>query len=451
MLLRESARLLPSPWSRREWLQKTGRLLLLSPVFALMPGCGGGGGSSSSSSSGGSGTYTGTDDQLLDGLQSAAYDYFWNQANSATGFVKDRAHVGGNDTYTVSSIAATGFGLTALCIGASRGYGAMAAIQARVLLTLQSLLAIAPSEQGYFYHFIDWSTGARADTSEVSSIDTAILMCGVLTARQYFSSNASIVAAATQLYEQVNWPWMLNGGTTLSMGWTPESGFLSARWDHYCELMMLYLLGIGSPTYPLDAATWQAWARPTYTYQGTTYISAGDPLFTHQYSHAWFDFRNKQDAYANYFQNSVYATTAHRLFCISLNAEYSDYASNLWGITSSDSVNGYVAWGGPPALGAIDGSIVPCAAAGSLPFLPTDCLAVLRNLRGAYPSAWGIYGFADAFNPLKSWYDVDVLGIDLGIGMLMAENYRTGLVWQTFMANAEATAAMQRAGFSATT
>ena len=441
----------PPRLTRRTWLQNTGRLLLLSPALALMPACGGGGGSSNSGGSGGSGGYTGTDDQLMDDLEQAAYRYFWNQANSATGFVKDRAHVGGNDTYTVSSIAATGFGLTALCIGASRGYGDSTAIQSRVLLTLQSLQTLAQGQQGFFYHFLDWSTGARAFTSEVSSIDTAILMCGVLTARQYFSSNAAIVVAATQLYENVNWPWMLNGGSTLSMGWTPESGFLTSRWDHYCELMMIYLLGIGSPTYPLDPATWQAWTRPSYTYQGITYISAGDPLFTHQYSHAWFDFRNKHDAYANYFQNSVNATTAHRLFCLSLSGQYSDYSSNLWGITSSDSANGYVAWGGPPSLGPIDGTVVPCAAAGSLPFLPTECLAVLRNMRGAYPNAWGTYGFTDAFNPLKNWYNPDVLGIDLGIGMLMAENYRSGLVWQAFMANPEAALAMQRAGFTTAT
>jgi hypothetical protein len=182
----------------------------------------------------------------------------------------------------------------------------------------------------------------------LSSIDSAILMCGILTARQHFSANSAIVDAATKLYQAVNWPWMLNGGSTLSMGWTPESGFITARWSHYCELMMLYLLGMGSPTYPLPPATWSAWTRPSYTYQGITYISAGDPLFTHQYSHAWFDFRNKHDAYADYYQNSVYATQAHKLFCLSLQSQFSDYSQNLWGITASDSAGGYVAWGGPP-------------------------------------------------------------------------------------------------------
>lgn len=435
--------------TRRTWIKNASGLLLMAPAFGLLSSCGGGGGSSSGGGGTGGSGYTGSDDQLLEDMEKAAFNFFWSQANSTTGFIKDRAHVAGNDSYTVTSIASTGFGLTALCIGASRGYGTSAAIQARVLLTLQSLQTLAQGSNGFFYHFQDWSTGQRSGTSEVSSIDTAILMCGILTARQYFSANAAIVSAATQLYEAVNWPWMLNGGTTLSMGWTPESGFLSARWDHYCELMMIYLLGIGSPTYPLSPATWAAWTRPSYTYQGVTYISAGDPLFTHQYSHAWFDFRAKQDAYANYFQNSVNATTAHKLFCLSLASKYSDYSANLWGITSSDSINGYVAWGGPPAMGPIDGTIVPCAAAGSLPFLPTDCLAVLRNIRGYYSSAWGSFGFTDAFNPLKSYYNADVIGLDLGISMLMAENYRTGFVWNNFMANPEMANAMTLAGFKA--
>jgi hypothetical protein len=349
----------------------------------------------------------------------------------------------------MASIASTGFALTALCIADQRGYADSASLQQRALMTLQSLLNTVAGNQGFLYHFIDWSTGQRWGTSEVSSIDTSLLLCGVLTARQHFSANAQIVSLATQIYNRVNWPWMLNGGTTLSMGWLPESGFLSARWNHYCELMMIYLLGMGSPTYPLSPDTWAAWSRPTYTYQGITYISAGDPLFTHQYSHAWFDFRNKHDAFADYFQNSVKATQAHKLFCLSLQSEFSDYGNALWGITASDSANGYVAWGGPPALGPIDGTVVPCAAGGSIPFDYTDCMAVLRNMRTNYTQGWGQYGFTDAFNPLKNWWNPDVIGIDQGITMLMAENQRSGFVWSTFMANPEAQSAMQLAGFSA--
>ena len=184
------------------------------------------------------------------------------------------------------------------------------------------------------------------------------------------------------------------------MGWKPESGFLRARWDSYCELMMIYLLGLGSPTHPLPPETWDAWKRPPFDYYHLHYIGSFAPIFVHQYSHAWFDFRGKQDRYADYFANSITATQAHRLFCLGLSHRFPDYAEDLWGISSSDSVKGYVAWGGPPAMGPIDGSVVPCAAAGSLPFLPDESLRVLRNIRQNYAKrGWKRYGFVDAFNP----------------------------------------------------
>jgi hypothetical protein len=349
----------------------------------------------------------------------------------------------------VSSIAATGFGLGALCIGHSRNYRSQSEIRDRVAATLQFLLNNAPSEQGFFYHYFDMSTGARAFTSEVSSIDTAIALCGVLTARTYFN-DAAITSLATQIYERVNWPWMLNGGTTFSMGWKPESGFISTRWDTYSELMMLYLLAIASPTFPVSADTWSAFTRPVLTFQGIEYITTTAPLFIHQYSHAWFDFRNKRDAFANYFDNSVAATNAHKLFCLALNSQFKDYTDSLWGITSSDSVGGYVAWGGPPSMGPIDGSVVPAAAAGSIVFAPADCLRVLHTIREQNANlAWKRYGFVDAFNPLTNWANPDVIGIDVGISMLMIENYRSGLVWNTFMKNAEATNALAKVGFHA--
>jgi len=361
--------------------------------------------------------YPGTDDQLLEEIEKAGFLFFWEQADPMSGQVKDRALAAGNDTKTVSSIAATGFGLTALCIGAQRGYQASAEIAARVRATLSFLLnQLQPQGQnGFFFHFVDMTTGARAFTSEVSSIDTAILLCGVLTCGEYFSQDSQIPNLAAQIYGNVNFAWMLNGGTTLSMGWTPENGFLSNRWDTYSELMMLYLLAIASPTNPIPPSSWAAWSRPAFTYQGMTYISSGAPLFIHQYSHAWFDFRNKKDAFTDYFQNSITATVAHRLFCLSLAPQFSDYSNDLWGITSSDSANRYVAWGGPPAVGPIDGSIVPCATAGSLPFVPTQTIHVLRWIRGHYPQAWQRYGYVDAFNPLTGWYDADVIGIDVGI------------------------------------
>jgi len=430
------------PIHRRELLRWGAQAAAIAP-FASLLGCG----QKPKFQPPAGAPYQGTDEQLLDEIQRGSFQFFWNETNPATGQVKDRALLNGKDTRTMSSIAATGFGLSALCIGDSRGYAKTADITERVRKTLQFLYHQMPDVHGFYYHFVDMNTGQRWATCELSSIDTSLLLCGVLTARQYFQ-DAEIQDLATKIYERVDWPWMLNDGPTFSMGWNPESGFLKARWEHFCELMMIYLLGIGSPTHPVPAETWNAWTRPTITYQGLTYISGNDPIFTHQYSQAWYDFRNKRDAYANYFDNSVTATKAHKVFCLSLASQYPDYSDNLWGISASDYMKGYTAWGGPPPQGPIDGSIVPCATGGSLPFLFDDCIRVLRNIRGPYaPKAWGLYSYVDAFNPLTDWYDADVLGIDLGITMVMAENHRSGLIWNTFMKNSEAQAAMAKAGF----
>jgi hypothetical protein len=390
--------------------------------------------------------YEGSDEHLLEEIQRATFDFFWNEASQNTGQVNDRTLANGNDSKKMSSIAATGFGLTSLCIGDQREYGKHAEILERARKTLRFIANDLHNEHGFFFHFINMDTGQRWEKCELSSIDSSLLYCGVLTARQYFADQ-EIKDLATKIYERVDWPWMLNGGKTFSMGWHPESGFLNARWEHYCELMMIYLLAIGSPTHPVSPDTWNAWTRPTIKYQGIEYISGNDPLFTHQYSQAWFDFRNKRDAYADYFENSIKATRAHKFFCLSLRDKFPDYSEDLWGISASDYVNGYTAWGGPPPQGPIDGSVVPCAAGGSLAFVFDDCIRVLRNIRGRYRNkAWAKYSFVDAFNPLPGWYDADVLGLDLGITMLMAENHRTGFVWNTFMKNPEATTAMKKAG-----
>jgi hypothetical protein len=390
--------------------------------------------------------YAGTNDQLLDEIQKASFHFFWKEASPVTGQIKDRALANGQDRRQLSSIAATGFGLTALCIADQRGYARPALIKRRVRRTLRFILHRLPHVHGFFYHFVHMETGQRLRKCELSSIDTTILLCGVLTARQHFADR-EIKDLATKIYERVDWPWMLNRGKTFSMGWLPESGFLNARRERYCELMMIYLLAIGSPSHPVSPEAWHAFSRPKINYMGLEYISGNDPLFTHQYSHAWFDFRHQQDDYANYFNNSVIATKAHKLFCLSLKGGLPDYSDDLWGITASDSVNGYTAWGGPPSHGLIDGSIVPCATGGSLPFLFDDCIRVQRTIRSRYPEARTPYSFVDAFNPIARWYNLDVIGIDLGITMLMAENHRTGFVWQTFMKNPEVTSAMQKAGF----
>ncbi len=434
-------------YDRREIVRLCG-LGLLSASFSPLASCGTDSQKSFVEPKGA--PFQGTDDQLLDEIQRTTFDFFWNEASSRTGQIKDRALANGNDSRAMSSIAATGFGLTSLCIGDRRGFGKSADTLKRVRNTLRFLANDLPNEHGFFYHFVHMESGKRWEKCELSSIDTSLLLCGVLTARQYFADQ-EIKDLATKIYERVDWPWMLNGGTTLSMGWHPESGFLNARWEHYCELMMIYLLGIGSPTHPLSADTWKAWTRPVIKYQGIEYISGNDPIFTHQYSQAWFDFRKKRDAYTDYFENSIKATKAHKLFCLSLHDHFPDYTDDLWGISASDYVKGYTAWGGPPPQGPIDGTIVPCATGGSLAFLFDDCMRVLRNIRGRYKDkAWARYGFVDAFNPLTGWYDQDVLGIDLGITMLMAENHRTGFVWDTFMKNPEAQSAMQKVGFRST-
>ena len=387
------------------------------------------------------------DEAFLDDLERQGCLFFWEQASAKTGQILDRARndrSGGRDPRRMASIASTGFGLTALCIADKRGYLPHAQIVERVKTTLEWHLNRLPEVHGFFYHFTDIETGERFPGSELSSIDTSLLLCGILTARAYFEDE-QIHARAQQIYERVDWPWMLNGGKTFSMGWQPDTGFLHARWEHYCELMMIYLLAIGSPTHAIAPEYWNNFTRPVIHYAGYDYIGGNDPLFTHQYSQAWYDFRYKNDAYADYFANSIKATRAHKAFCLSYPKWYNE---DYWGITSSDFAGGYTAWGGPPAQGPLDGSVVPSAAAGSLAFLPADCLRVLRGLRSKWGKyAWGRYGFVDAFHPAANWYDADVLGIDQGISVMMAENLRSELVWSTFMRNGDCARAMRLVGF----
>ena len=390
------------------------------------------------------------DEAFLDDFEKRACLFFWEQASPVTGQVLDRARndlaAGARDPRRMASIAATGFGLTALCIADHRGYLPHQQIVERVKATLDWHLNHFQNEHGFYYHFTVIETGVPAPGSEVSSIDTALLLCGVLTGRAYFKDD-KIHSLASQIYERVDWPWMLNGGPTFSMGWFPKKGFLAQRWEHFCELMMIYLLAIGSPTHPVSPTSWDAWKRPTVEYKGFKYISGNDPIFTHQYSHAWYDFRNKHDRYTNFLENSITATRAHKAFCLSMPQWYSE---DYWGISASDYQGGYTAWGGPPKQGPIDGTVVPNASAGSLAFVPVDCLHVLRAMKNKWGAkAWGRYGFVDAFHPAANWYDPDVLGIDQGISVIMAENLRSGLIWETFMRNPEAVLAMKKAGFVA--
>jgi hypothetical protein len=387
------------------------------------------------------------DEQLLDELQRTSFLFFWEQTNPQTGLIKDRCNARINDTGMVGSIASTGFGLSAICIADKRGYIPHEDARVRVLATLTFLWRTLPTHRGFFYHFANINTGERLWDSEVSSVDTAILLCGILTCRQHFQDKA-INDLAHQIFNRVDWTWLSEDTALLTQGWTPEFGFLPYKWDYYSELMMIYLLGMGSGTHPLHPDAWTAWKRTVFEYDGLRYIGSFAPLFVHQFSQAWFDFRHKRDKYADYFHNSAIATDVHRRFCIELGKNFPDYTDDLWGITASDSDKGYVIWGGPPAMGPIDGTVVPAASGGSIPFLPQTCLRVLKNIRARYPKAWSKYGFVDAFNPLKDWYDTDIVGIDTGITMLMIENARSGYIWETFMKNPEAQRGMAFAGFT---
>jgi hypothetical protein len=386
------------------------------------------------------------DHLFLEELERANFLFFVEQSNPETGLVRDRCDVRATANSTVASIAATGFGLTALCIGQQRGFMSLSDASERVLSTLRFLWKKLPVHRGFFYHWADMNTGERTWNSEVSSIDTAILLCGIMTCRQHFQ-HSEIRQLAHDIFNRVDWTWLSEDTSLLPHGWTPEFGFLPYRWDYYSELMAMYLLGLGSYSHPLKPETWNAWKRVTFEYDGLRYIGSFAPLFVHQYSQAWFDFRGQRDQYADYFTNSTIATDVHRRFCLALAKQFPAYSDDLWGITASDSEKGYVVWGGPPAMGPIDGTIVPSASGGSLPFLVQPAMRVLRKIRDQYGKAWTRYGFVNAFNPGKNWYDTAVIGIDTGITLLMAENARSAFVWDTFMKNPEARRGMKRAGF----
>lgn len=394
------------------------------------------------------------DTEFLEDLQHRSFLFFWELANPENGLIPDRAKADGSGSGRISSIAAVGFGLTALCIGVEHGWISRDAAYNRALTTLRYFAERAPSEHGFYFHFVDMKTGQRAWNSELSSIDTWLLLSGVLTVRQYFRGT-EVERLSTKLYERVDWPWMLDGGETLKMGWKPEAGFLQRRWDGFSEHLAMYLVAMSSPTHALGAETWKAWKRePALThYQGYTYYQY-PPLFIHQYPHAWVDFRDQKDAFTDYWANSKAATLANEKFCESLKDRFPAY-EKLWGITASDSSKGYMDWGGPPVGNRIDfdqridGTVVPCASGGSIPFAPRECISNLRRMQREYGTKIYLkYGFVDAFNPQSGWVGANVLGIDVGITLVMAENYRTGFVWRTFMANPEIARAMKVAGFA---
>jgi hypothetical protein len=396
------------------------------------------------------------DRAFIEDVERRSVMYFWEQADPGTGLVLDRASADGGrakgPSRDIASIAATGFGLTAVCIGAEHGWIPRADAIARVRTTLSFLANKAETQHGWFYHWMNAADGERRWDSETSSVDTSFLLAGALTCSSYFSQDPEITQLAKEIFERVDFQWMLGGDPLLlSHGWKQGKGFLKYKWDFYSEASLLYLLGIGSPTHPIGWQSWYGWQRPYYSYDSFDFISGG-PLYTHQYSHAWIDFRNRRDrGFVDFYRNSVNATRANRAYCVNLNNQLpTTFGPQIWGITASDGPKGYRIYGEIKAFEPVDGTVAPSAPGGSLMFTPDISIAALRDMRERYGDAvYRRYGFIDAYNPSARWFDTDVVGIDVGITLLSAENLLTGDVWRWFMNNDAIARGMDLAGFSA--
>jgi len=381
-----------------------------------------------------------SDNALLDEIQKKTFRYFWEEANPENGLIKDRSTAD-----SPSSIAAVGFGLTAIPIAIERGWITKTEGYNRVLTTLKSFAeGKVEGYNGFFYHFVDMKTGKRVWNCELSSIDTALLLAGVIFVGEYFKGT-EIEKLADKIYREVNWQWMLAGGKKLSMGWKPEGGFLGGRWgDTFDEGLLAYILAIGSPTYPIPASSWDEITRPI----NDTYISyPNEVLFVYQYPNIWIDFRNKEDKYANYFNNAAAAARYNWMFTFLRKGEYKTYDEDIWGLSACDGPGGYRAYGA--SEGNHDGTIAPYASIGSLPFVPDLAMKAIRGMLSKYgPLIWGKYGFVSGFNVDENWFSKEYVGIDQGTIILMIENYRTGMVWKYFMKNKYVQKAMRKIGFT---
>lgn len=419
-------------------------------------------------------------DEALDKLQRDTFSYFLKETNPANGLVPDNTRED-----APCSITAVGLALASYAVGSERGFVARADAAGRTLTTLrffwnspQGEEADATGYKGFFYHFLDMQTGRRTWKSELSTIDTTFLLAGALLAATYFDSEKpderEIRTLADALYRRADWQWAQNGELKVSHGWKPETGFLKYRWDGYSEAILLYALGLGSPAHPLPAESYQAWTE-SYRWKklyGIEFLYAG-PLFIHQLSHVWIDFRGIQDEFMrvrgiDYFENSRRATYVQQQYAIRNTKKFRGYGEHCWGITASDGpgparrkVNGverrffdYRARSIP--FGPDDGTIAPWAAIASLPFAPEIVLPALQHFNESYPEMISKYGFKCSFNPTfidgrrdtRSWISRGYYGLDQGPIVLMLENYRSGLVWRLMRQCPYIIAGLRRAGFT---
>ncbi len=400
-----------------------------------------------------------SDNDLLDRLERAAFGYFLNAYNPANGLVADRSVVG-----SPCSIAVVGLALSSYPVAVERGWMTRDDAVERTLTTQRFFLNSPQNEtpgatgyKGFYYHFLDMQTGKRVWQSELSLIDTTFLMAGILTASSYFTNTnqkeTEIRQLAEILYRRVDWNWALNGKTTLSQGWKPECGFLHYGWEGYSEASLLYVLAMASPTHPIPASSYHGW---TATYQwenlyGHDYLYAG-PLFIHQFSHAWIDFRGIQDPFmrakkSDYFENSRRATLIQREYAMRNPHSFRGYGENFWGLSAGDGPEprqvridgqmrrffGYTARGVP--YGADDGTVAPSATLSSVVFAPEIALAAMRHLLEHYPGVANDCRLPSGFNPTLAgngspgWVSEGYFGLDQGIVVLMIENYRSQLIW----------------------
>jgi hypothetical protein len=380
------------------------------------------------------------DDALIDAVARKTFDFFWQEVNPANGLIKDRS-----TPDSASSIAAVGFGLTAIPIAIDRGWITYESGYERTLLTLKTFATGGVKGNfGFYYHFVTMNTGERMWNSEVSSIDTALFIAGAITAGEYFKGT-EVETLAEQLYAQVDWAAFAPDGTLVSMGWTPETDFYDQTWDHFDENLILYMLAIGSPTHPVPAEAWAAIDRPVYAPGGYIFLP-GEPLFVYQYPLAWLDLRDKEDAFANYFNNTTLACERNQQFSADGAELYTTYEGGVWGISASDGPKGYRAYGAAP--NNHDGTIAPYASIACLPFTPAAAVSSMRAMLTRFGSkVWGEYGFVSAINADQDWYSKDYIGIDQGDILLMIANYQDGFVWKLFMQNVHIQKAMAAVGF----